>query len=232
MTAFRFRSSIVAIFVSLTAAFALQQVPSDPPKPFTGKVVSISDGDTVTVLLDRTQHKIRLEHIDAPESGQAFGTKARKALGDLVFGKEVKVEWTGRDKYKRILGVIYVEDRNIDLEIVKEGLAWHFTKYSKEPKYAEAKKAAKEAKCGLWADAKPVAPWDYRRNQGLEDPDVIDPETFTVVVTPKGKKYHRVGCSTLSNSTKATNITLKEAGTRLEPCAKCRPPVVPKSESK
>jgi endonuclease YncB( thermonuclease family) len=71
MTTFRFRSSIVAIFVSLTAAFALQQVPSDPPKPFTGKVVSISDGDTVTVLLDRTQHKIRLEHIDAPESGQA-----------------------------------------------------------------------------------------------------------------------------------------------------------------
>jgi endonuclease YncB( thermonuclease family) len=152
MTAFRVRSSIIAIFVSLTAALALQQGPSDPPKPFVGKVVSISDGDTVTVLLDRTQHKIRLEHIDAPESGQAFGTKAKKALGDLVFGKEVKVKWTGRDKTKRILGVIYVEDKNMNLELVKEGFAWHYTKYSKEPKYAEAQKAAKEAKSGLWAD--------------------------------------------------------------------------------
>src|SRR5947207_2877932 len=94
----------------------------DPPMPFTGKVVKVTDGDTIHVLLDKETHKIRLLHIDAPESKQAFGTKAKQALSEKVFGKEVKVVWKERDRYKRILGDIYLGDRWINLEMVQDGL--------------------------------------------------------------------------------------------------------------
>jgi micrococcal nuclease len=71
-------------------------VADDPPKPFTGKVVKVTDGDTIHVLLDKETHKIRLLHIDAPESKQAFSTKAKQALSEMVFGKDVKVVWKAR----------------------------------------------------------------------------------------------------------------------------------------
>jgi endonuclease YncB( thermonuclease family) len=74
-------------------------------------VVNIADGDTLTVLVERRQHRIRLEGIDCPESGQAYGTKAKKALADMIFGKTVKVEWQSKDRYRRILGPVYIGDR-------------------------------------------------------------------------------------------------------------------------
>src|SRR5438876_602508 len=113
----RFSLALACVFTLVVSVFALQGQP-DPPKPFSGKVVSIADGDTITVLLDKTQHRIRLSGIDAPENSQAFGTKAKKILGDKVFGKEVKIEWTQRDKYKRIVGEVYLDDRRICLEMV------------------------------------------------------------------------------------------------------------------
>ena len=112
--------SIASVFFFIAVIHA-----DDPPMPFTGKVVSIADGDTVTVLVDKTQHRIRLVGIDAPESGQAFGNKAQMALGDKVFGKDVKVEWMERDRYKRILGTIYLDGRWINKEMMAEGWAWH-----------------------------------------------------------------------------------------------------------
>src|SRR5262245_51793332 len=101
----------------------------DPPHSFTGKVVKISDGDTITDLLDKTQHKIRLEGIDAPEKGQAYGTKARKALADKVFSQTVRVDWKQRDRYGRIVGRIYLGDRDISMEMVRDGGAWHYQRY-------------------------------------------------------------------------------------------------------
>src|SRR6516164_5237333 len=92
----------------------------DPPHPFTGKVVKIADGDTITVLLEKTQHRIRLEGIDAPEKGQAYGTKARQALADKVFGKTIRVEWKKRDRYGRIIGRVYLDKQDISLEMVKD----------------------------------------------------------------------------------------------------------------
>ena len=104
-----FRLALVATLAVVVSALALQQPSTDPPRPFTGKVVGVTDGDTITVLHDRQPYKIRLEGIDAPESGQAFGTKAKQVLSAKIFGKEVKVVWKSRDRYKRILGHIYLE---------------------------------------------------------------------------------------------------------------------------
>lgn len=195
------------------------QQTADPPMPFVGKVVGIADGDTITVLLAKQQHKIRLNGIDAPESGQAFGTKSKQALGDMVFGKEVKIEWKERDKYKRIIGEVFVGDCRVCLAMVQEGFAWHYVQYSKDPAIAKAEKEARDAKKGLWADAKPIPPWEYRKGN-TDMPDVI-------FITEKGTKYHRDGCRFLNKSKIA--ISLDDARKRFEPCSICKPPSTSKT---
>ena len=93
---------------------------------FTGKVVGVADGDTITVLHNKQQHKIRFQHIDCPESTQAFGAKAKQALSEKVFGKTVTVKWDEMDRYKRILGDVYLGKRWINAEMVQNGMAWHY----------------------------------------------------------------------------------------------------------
>ena len=150
----------------LTTALVCSAVTAaDPPHSFEAKVVKVTDGDTITVLLDKTEHTIRLEGIDAPEKKQAFGTKARQALADKIFGETVRVEWNKRDRYKRIIGRVYLDKQDISLEMVKEGLAWHYTKYSKEAALADAEKEARKAGRGLWADKEHVPPWEWRRER-------------------------------------------------------------------
>jgi endonuclease YncB( thermonuclease family) len=136
----------------------------------TGRVVRVADGDTVTVLdSTNTQHRIRLQGIDAPERKQPFGQKSKTYLSDLVAGKEVTVEYTGRDRYRRIVGVVLIDDIDANLRQVKGGFAWHYKKYQKEQseedrkKYAEAEIEARKEKIGLWQDPKPIPPWDWRR---------------------------------------------------------------------
>lgn len=216
------RFALVCILFSWIglAVFALAQQPADPPKPFTGKVVSIADGDTVTVLLDKTQHRVRLAGIDAPESGQAFGTKAKKILGDKIFGKEVKVEWKERDKYKRIVGEIYLGERRTCLEMVAEGYAWHYTQYSKDADLSKAEKDSKEKKRGLWVDEKPIPPWEYRR--GKTDTANPNAKAHAIFVTATGAKYHREGCRFLNKS--KIPISLEDAKKKYAPCSVCNPP--------
>jgi endonuclease YncB( thermonuclease family) len=132
----------------------------------TGKVVAIADGDTLTVLDDaKEQHKIRLHGIDAPEKGQAFGTKARENLTAKVFGKIVRVEIVDVDRYRREVGRIYLGDRFIDLEMVRDGFAWRYVRYDKAGEFAEAENEARSQRRGLWADPHPEPPWEYRREK-------------------------------------------------------------------
>ena len=132
----------------------------------TGKIVHIADGDTVTVLdAEKTQHKIRLLGIDAPESHQAFGQQAKKAISEKISEKEVKVLWHSKDKYGRTLGDIYLDKRWINKEMVADGFAWHYKHYSKDKTLADAEIEARNAKRGLWQDAHPIPPWEYRRTE-------------------------------------------------------------------
>ncbi|PTQ82137.1 endonuclease YncB(thermonuclease family) [Nitrosospira multiformis] len=137
-----------------------------------GRVVKIADGDTLTVLdKSNRQHKIRLIGIDAPERKQPFGTVSRQNLADLVFGKEVAVEWHKQDRYQRVLGKVLLNGQDVNLKQIKAGLAWHYTQYDKDLRladkrlYAEAQKAADLKGIGLWSDPSPVAPWDFRHNK-------------------------------------------------------------------
>lgn len=137
-----------------------------------GRVVGVSDGDTITVLnSSRESFKIRLLGIDAPEKKQGFGGAAKKHLSDLVFGKQVKVEYEKKDRYGRILGKIKVGTQDINLEQIKKGLAWYYAQYAKDQpiedrsKYSEAEEKAKKAKIGLWGDPTQIPPWEFRRSR-------------------------------------------------------------------
>ena len=129
-----------------------------------GKVVGVHDADTITILdASNTQHKIRLEGIDAPERGQAFGVKATDALKAALGGEPVRVVVSNKDRYGRVLGTVYSGDRNLNAWLIANGWAWHYKAYSNDARLAELEKAARAAKLGLWADSSPpIAPWDFR----------------------------------------------------------------------
>jgi endonuclease YncB( thermonuclease family) len=150
----------------LSVLFALAALPAVAAEPLTGKVVSVTDGDTVRVLdAANVQHKVRLNGIDAPERGQPFGTVARDRLAALVMGKAVKVHDDGRDKWGRTLGRIEIEGRDVNKQMVVDGLAWHYVRYSKDTRLAAAERDARAAKRGLWADKAPVPPWEWRASE-------------------------------------------------------------------
>lgn len=133
--------------------------------PLTGKVVKVTDGDTITVLVDNNQIKVRLSEIDAPERGQDFGQKSKEALADLVFEKEVRVVTHGKDRYGRVIGDVFVGDKNVNEKLVEDGWAWKYLKYSKSERLGEIEKNARESKKGLWAGKTSVAPWEYRAEE-------------------------------------------------------------------
>jgi endonuclease YncB( thermonuclease family) len=137
-----------------------------------GRVVGVSDGDTVTVLdADNKPHKIRLSGIDAPEKEQAYGQKSKESLSELVFGKSVDVEWRKQDRYGRTVGKIMLGGVDICLEQLKRGMAWHYKQYQQEQtaqdrlSYAESETLARSMGTGLWQDAEPVEPSVFRHKK-------------------------------------------------------------------
>jgi len=130
-----------------------------------GKVVGISDGDTLTLLVNNTPYKIRLAEIDTPERGQPYGTQSKKLLSELAFGKEVTVHVQTTDRYGRSVARIYVDDVDVNADLVKQGAAWVYRKYAKDESLFELEKQAMEAKLGLWGlpEAERVPPWEWRK---------------------------------------------------------------------
>ena len=143
-------------------------------KTLEGEVARVSDGDTIWVKGSGEQGKgvkVRLDRIDAPESKQDYGFEAKEYLNGRIGGKTVKVEWEKRDQYGRILGIVYFEDTDINLEMVATGNAWHYAHFDQTPEYAEAEKSARAARLGLWADESPINPYDFRQARKREVPE-------------------------------------------------------------
>lgn len=129
------------------------------------KVVGIKDGDTIVVLMDGKEQVIRLAHIDCPEKKQPFGTKAKQFASDLCFGHYVSLSHNRTfDRNKRLIAEIILTDgTNVNKELVKNGLAWHFKKYSDDNAYHELEQIARSEKVGIWSEPNPIAPWDWRK---------------------------------------------------------------------
>jgi micrococcal nuclease len=147
-------TAVLCSVLVATAAFA---------GDFTGRVVGISDGDTISVMHDGRAEKIRLNGIDCPEKRQAFGQRAKQFTSKLAFGKDVTVKSFGHDKYGRTIGdVILPDGRILNQELIKAGLAWWYEKYSKDMVLRDQEVKARTAKLGLWVYPDPVPPWEWR----------------------------------------------------------------------
>ncbi len=175
--------------------FAAYEIPADA-QVIEGKVVGVHDGDTCTVLDSKNQqYKIRFGGIDAPELGQDFGNKSKENLSSLIFGKTVRVVTNKTDKYGRTVGQIFLDGKDINLEQVKAGFAWHYKEYQSEQSetdrkvYSESEITAKAAKLGLWSMAKPIAPWNFRHGAA------VDPKLANKIFGNKNSMvYHWAGC--------------------------------------
>ena len=133
-----------------------------------GKVVGISDGDTITVLTEQNKNiKIRLAEIDAPEKEQPWGQNSKQALFDLVFSMNVIVDSVGVDRYGRTLGTVFLEQININKQMVEQGNAWAHEKYVRDQDYFALQNSAHTQKMGLWSlkEDQTVAPWLWRKKQ-------------------------------------------------------------------
>ena len=151
-----------------------------------GRVVKVADGDTITILDASTaQHKIRLQGIDAPEKKQAFGNASRKFLSGLVANREVRVTYAKRDRYGRILGTVFVDGRDINLEMLKAGMAWHYKKYDTNPAYAKAETEARTARRGLWQEKNPTPPETFRHKGRARSPSAPHHTPVNEASTPQ-----------------------------------------------
>ncbi len=143
---------LVVLFTTLPDAFS-----------FTGKVVSVLDGDTIEVLHDGKAERIRLNGIDCPEKRQPFGQKAKQFTSAMVFGKHVTVEPLRKDRHGRTVGDVIVSDGStVSRELLKAGLAWWYRKYSTDRSLEALELEAREAKRGIWSDPHPIPPWEMR----------------------------------------------------------------------
>lgn len=134
-----------------------------------GRVVAVSDGDTIKVLdSERRQHTIRLSGIDAPEKAQPFGQRSKESLSRMAYGKDVVVEWNKRDKYGRIVGKVLIDGTDANLEQIKAGMAWFYRRYAKElasvdaVTYEQAEENARRDNIGLWESKPTTPPWEWR----------------------------------------------------------------------
>ena len=155
------RLAVIALLLSLQL-FAHAEV-------LVGRVVGVSDGDTITVLdADKTEHKVRLMGIDAPEKSQDFGAASKQALSNYIYQKEVTVDYKKIDKHKRKVGKVILDKQDVCLAMIELGMAWHYKDYEKEQSktdrdlYRQAELKARESRIGLWQDSKAIKPSSFR----------------------------------------------------------------------
>lgn len=130
-----------------------------------GKVVKVLDGDSLNIIQQGKEVRIRLAEIDAPEHSQPFWKQSRQALESYVSGKNVSVEEFDRDQYGRIVGHVYFGDTWVNGKLVQQGYAYVYDRYAVSKKLYQYQAQAKENKVGVWKlpESQRVKPWDWRK---------------------------------------------------------------------
>jgi len=201
-----------------------------------GKVVGISDGDTITVLHEGKNKKVRLYGIDCPEHRQDFSRKAKEFTSKMVFGKTIEVKPMDTDWYGRTVGIAGIDGKSLNEELVKAGLAWVYTQYCKVSfcsQWEGFQEDARKAKIGLWSVPNPVPPWEFRQGKKSSENDQPSPskskrrskeanylhgDTLTHV-------FHAPGCKNYNCRTCIVPFKTKEQAIRAgyRPCELCNP---------
>lgn len=233
------RVLIIACCVVLAIATAWV-VPSHS-QTWNGKVVGISDGDTITVMRGEKGEKIRLYGIDTPETHQPYGSRAKHFTSDMVYGKEVQVDIMAYDRYGRIVGIVAYKGQVLNHELIKSGMAWVYDQYCTKQictEWRATQSRAQTQRTGLWSDLSSMPPWEYRRNpspevkrwsQSQSGPAADTPDMAVPATTYSGnsttKVFHDPGCQhyackscTMTFSSRAAALS---AGYRA--CGICRP---------
>ena len=179
----------VAVLVALAAGASVQ---AQVGESFDGSVVGITDGDTISVLRDGEQVRVRVEGIDTPESDQAFGAQASAFTSSLLRNKRVAVRVRDVDRYGRLVSRVQVGGIDLSVALVTEGLAWHYTQYSDDPVLAAAEAQARSSKIGLWSQSAPVPPWEFR--QGVTSTGTGVSDEGVLHGNRRSKVFHRSGC--------------------------------------
>lgn len=143
-----------------------------------GRVVRILDGDTIEVLLGGRAARVRLYGVDCPEAGQPYAAAARRFTGELCFGRRVTLRSFGSDRYGRLLAEVILPDgRILNHELLRAGLAWWYREYAPHQSGLAALEAgAREARRGLWAESRPLPPWEFRRAGRSRGAPVVRPD--------------------------------------------------------
>ncbi|MDY0095912.1 MAG: thermonuclease family protein [Candidatus Vecturithrix sp.] len=199
-------------------------------KTIQGKVIKVLDGDTIDILYQNQPERIRLNGIDAPEKGQAYGNKTKQYVLELAEQKIVTVEVTDADRYGRSIGEVTLPDgKSLNREIVKAGYAWWYRKYSKDASLGELEEEARKAGRGLWADSTPVSPWEWRAAQRNGS------STADKMVTPlagsdlhgnvKSGVFHQPSCEQFNCKNCTETLESREVAIEkgYRPCGMCRP---------
>ncbi len=210
------RSATIIVLLLTGLVFA---APPRVVEELSGKVIDVTDGDTIKVLVNKETITVRLEGIDAPESKQSFGKKSKEALAELVAEKTVTVKKTGTDKYKRTLGIVIVGKLDANAKLIEDGWAWHFKKYNDEERLAKLEDAARKANRGLWADENPLAPWDYRARQKIPEvaPKGLNDQKTMYWLNISSGVRHNESCEHFQRTKRGRLCTADEG----QPCGIC-----------
>lgn len=131
---------------------------------FSYKVIKVNDGDTITIMMNREKRRIRLYGIDTPEINQSFGIEAKQFLTEQILNRDVEIEVKDTDRYKRLVAVVYLNDKSMNELLLKEGWAWWYEAYAKtEYKYKELQEEAQKRRCGIWKNKGNIPPWEFRK---------------------------------------------------------------------
>lgn len=172
---------------------------------FSGQVVGVIDGDSLRVMHNGRAEQIRLNGVDCPEKGQAFGQRAKTITSDFAFGQTVSVHPIEKDKYGRTVAIVVLPNgKTLNHELIKGGWCWWFRKYAPTNTELEGlEQAARQAKKGLWSDPRPVPPWEYRKAQRSSknpSPPIVDAKDSEnhadtgIIGNQDSHLYHRPDC--------------------------------------
>lgn len=204
---------------------------------WSGKVVGVIDGDTAKIVRSDTgeQIKVRFAGIDTPEKKQAYGQAAKKYVNALIAGKTVRVEHLTIDRYGRTVGYIWLNGKEVNLEIVKAGYAWVYRRYIPKPRtrgniYLQAEASAKGDKAGLWKAPNPTPPWEWRKAKRNSQKKGIARSSTDVVVGKyhgniKSRVFHKPGCKAYDCKHCVEGFSSREKAIRagFKPCGMCKP---------
>ena len=176
--------SLVFLLCSLTSVSA-----------FTGRVIGVADGDTISVLRNGEVVRIRVEGIDCPELGAAFSAKAKKFTSVLVYDKSVEVQSEKTDRYGRLVARVFVNGQDLSLALIQAGLAWHYKQFSSDPVLAQAELTAQAAEIGIWSLDNPIPPWEARAKGGVASGNIKKGQGILVYRgNRRSRVFHAPGC--------------------------------------